>query len=288
MSQLKASISRYFEDSFEWFDRSYIADWLIVGILWFLTTAVKASPVYERGFDINDPTISYPQREDQVSAFFNNMTALFVPSIVVSVIGFMQRSLMVIHHGAIGICATRGLTELTTEMLKHSVGRLRPDFLSRCAWDKVLGQCTGHLSLIINGRKSFPSGHSSTAFSGMVFLSLTIAGQTAAWCFSIPKTPRKVRSSRMLTFFLALLPLFWATHVAVTRLQDHRHHKEDVIVGSFIGIVCAVLCYLIFWPNPFSLASFHYEVFGKPRWIYKETGYVSTRATDFDLEGVAH
>lgn len=67
-----------------------------------------------------------------------------------------------------------------------------------------------------------------------------------------------------------------------------RHHKEDVIAGSFIGIVCALLCYLIFWPNPFSVASFHHEVYGQPRWIYKETEYVGTRATDFDLEGLGN
>ena len=31
-----------------------------------------------------------------------------------------------------------------------------------------------------------------------------------------------------------------------------RHHKEDVIVGSLIGIVSATVCYLIYWPSPLS------------------------------------
>ncbi len=74
---------------------------------------------------------------------------------------------------------------------------------------------------IANGRKSFPSGHSSTAFSGMFFLSLLIAGQTASWCFNIPKAPRCFKSSRMGAFVLTILPLFWAIHVAVSRLQDY-------------------------------------------------------------------
>ena len=74
---------------------------------------------------------------------------------------------------------------------------------------------------VIDGRKSFPFGHSSTAFSGMFFLSLWTAGQTAAWCFSVKMPPRSLRSSRMTSFFLSLLPLFWATHVAVTRIQDY-------------------------------------------------------------------
>ncbi|KJA28042.1 hypothetical protein HYPSUDRAFT_34345 [Hypholoma sublateritium FD-334 SS-4] len=287
MSQLKSTIDHYFGvDALDWFDRSYITDWIVVGILWFLTGAVKASPVFEREFDLEDLTISHPQKEDQVSSFFNNTTALFGPLIIAIIIGFFQRSLLIIHHGAIGICATRGLAELITEVLKHSVGRLRPDFLSRCQWDKVIQKCTGLDTTMANGRKSFPSGHSSTAFSGMFFLSLLIAGQTAAWCFNIPKAPRCFKSSRMGVFVLTILPLFWATHVAVSRLQDYRHHTEDVIAGSLLGVVCSLLCYLIFWPNPFLASSFHPEAFGQPRLLYRETDYVRSRATDLDLEGV--
>ena len=78
-----------------------------------------------------------------------------------------------------------------------------------------------HAKDVANGRMSFPSGHSSTAFSGMIYLSLWIAGQSAAWCFSIPKAPRSVRSSRIGILCLSLLPFFWALYVALTRLQDH-------------------------------------------------------------------
>ena len=55
----------------------------------------------------------------------------------------------------------------------------------------------------------------------MMFLSLWIAGQTAAWCFSVPKAPHNRYSSRMMVFLATLLPLFWASHVALTRLQDY-------------------------------------------------------------------
>lgn len=54
----------------------------------------------------------------------------------------------------------------------------------------------------------------------MVFLMLWIAGQTAAFC---PATVPSVRwlPSRMGAFVLTLLPLFWAVHVAVTRIEDY-------------------------------------------------------------------
>ena len=44
-----------------------------------------------------------------------------------------------------------------------------------------------------------------------------------------------------------------------------RHHKEDVVVGSVIGIFSGAICYLLYWPNPFSASSFSAETIGRPR-----------------------
>jgi hypothetical protein len=74
---------------------------------------------------------------------------------------------------------------------------------------------------VLSGRKSFPSGHSSTAFAGMTFLALWIAGQTAAWCFHAPKPAASLRSSRMGLLFMTLLPLLWAFFVAISRVEDY-------------------------------------------------------------------
>lgn len=131
------------------------------------------------------------------------------------------------------------LSERPTNSSSVYEGRLRPDFLARCQWNEILQSCTGFVDCtpsspkpldssnyrtaraILDGRKSFPSGHSSTAFSGMMFLSLWIAGKTAAWCFHVPLPAASIRSSRMGSLSLTLMPLFWASFVAISRIEDY-------------------------------------------------------------------
>jgi len=139
---------------------------------------------------------------------------------------------------------------------------------------------------IFKGRLSFPSGHSSTAFSGMTFISLWLAGRSAAWCFHLPMPANSIRSSRVGNFCLTLLPLTWATFVAITRMQDYRHHKEDIVIGSLIGIISATICYLIFWPNPFSAKNLLSHQTG-PRVLYaQESGRRGRNNIEFELTGL--
>ncbi|KAF5362363.1 hypothetical protein D9756_002319 [Leucocoprinus leucothites] len=284
---ISGATKRYFgQDSLEWFNRLYLLDWcdlfnfdgsktqlkdccrICVGLLWFFSYVISFWPVFERDFSLKDETISHPHKSSQIGSTLNFSIALFIPLIILVVAGCMKRSLLEIHHGALALLASRGLARLVTEYLKHKLGRLRPDFLARCKWDKAAKLCTGKASKILDGRKSFPSGHSSTAFAGMVFLTLWIAGQTAALCpAAIP--PVKWLPSRLMSFIIALIPLFWATHVAVTRVEDYRHHKEDVIVGSLIGTISAIICYLLFWPSPIHSESFSTSATTEPRHLYE-------------------
>ncbi|KAF9006108.1 lipid phosphate phosphatase 1 [Cyathus striatus] len=273
---IRRTLNRYFgEEVFNWFDRSYVLDWV--------------SQVFERSFTPNDPAINYPHKHNH-GLNLNHSIALYLPILLIAVVGTIRKSLILIHHGTISVCASRGVAKLITEFFKHKVGRLRPDFLARCKWNETLTTCTGKANDILDGRKSFPSGHSSTAFAGMMFLSLWIAGQTAAWKFSSTRRPRSLRSSHLASFFLTLFPLFWASFVAVTRIEDYRHHKEDVIVGSVIGIISGIVCYVIFWPSPFSSRIPPADL-AHPRVIYMEDsrwqnaeGFELTRVKDDDLD----
>jgi diacylglycerol diphosphate phosphatase / phosphatidate phosphatase len=117
------------------------------------------------------------------------------------------------------------------------LGRLRPDFLDRCQWDPLQHACTGFVgglfftessltkhrvaNKILDGRKSFPSGHSSSAFVGMTFVVLFLAGKTAGLCFSVSPSPVPFLRSRLTRLCLVLSPFAFSTWVAITRIQDN-------------------------------------------------------------------
>lgn len=84
-------------------------------------------------------------------------------------------------------------------------------------------------SFIIKGRKSFPSGHSSTAFSGFALLAIWSAEQLGAWAFSRPMPVHSWKSTRLGRLLLTLIPISWATFVALSRMSDYVrliHHQS--------------------------------------------------------------
>ncbi|KAI0792018.1 lipid phosphate phosphatase 1 [Abortiporus biennis] len=276
LPHVRARLNETFKsDSFQWFDRAYVVDWIVVSLAWLCAWAIKGLTPFERVFTLNDPLIGHDHKPNQISGDSTWFIALLVPLLFIVVVGTLRTSALEIHHGALALWAARGSNALITEALKNRVGRLRPDFLSRCKWTQSLETCSGKLDKVMDGRRSFPSGHSSTAFCGMMFLALWLAGTTGTWSFHRPSTARSLFSSKQLRMLITVAPLGFATWVAISRLEDNRHHKEDVIVGSVIGIVTATVAYLIYWPNPFTLRNADLDR-GMQNWVTRETITMTT------------
>lgn len=74
----------------------------------------------------------------------------------------------------------------------------------------------------------------------MVFLSLYISGKIQAFdC-----------RGHVAKLCIIFLPVLVATLVGISRVDDYRHHWNDVFAGGLLGLTVATMCYLQFFPLP--------------------------------------
>uniref|UniRef100_A0A4W4F6A1 Phosphatidic acid phosphatase type 2/haloperoxidase domain-containing protein n=1 Tax=Electrophorus electricus TaxID=8005 RepID=A0A4W4F6A1_ELEEL len=205
---------------------------------------------FKTGFFCSDDTIKYPFKKDTISyqLLMGIMIpfALFIvageslsvylrsrPSIVSDYIACIYKAVGSFVFGA-------AVSQSLTDIAKHTIGRLRPHFLTICKpnWslvDCTAGyienfSCTGDKSLVSEGRLSFYSGHASFSMYCMLFLALYVQSKMKAeWARLLRPT---------LQFFLIAASLY----VGLSRISDYKHHWSDVLTGFIQGAIVAVFC----------------------------------------------
>lgn len=93
--------------------------------------------------------------------------------------------------------------------------------------------------MLRDGFKSFPSGHSSFSFGGLGYLSMFLAGKLHLFD----------ERGHIYKSVVVLAPLIVAALIATSRVDDYRHHWQDVTVGAFIGATFAIFSYRQYYPS---------------------------------------
>lgn len=155
------------------------------------------------------------------------------------------------HAGLCTILVAIGLSELVTQTFKLYVGRLRPNFYKMCGFNADSLACSNGEEMEMEARMSFPSGHSSLSFCGMMVLTLFLIGRVGLGRSIIPKTAHGKGKVLLLLSFSPLLLSFW---IATSRLTDHWHHPSDILAGSALGSICGFISYHLFFP-PVSIST---------------------------------
>lgn len=193
----------------------------------------------------------------------SSITLPLIVLIATTIISPRTKSTSRIHETHAAVCtlfATIGMSEFVTQMVKMYVGRLRPNFYALCQFDPITLQCAASKAYEMEGRQSFPSGHSSLSMAGMGVLAFFFLGRAnIGW--NDQERPRisnqYFRScwTSKTNGFICLMPLAYATFVASSRLVDNWHHPSDIVAGICIGLFCSIFCYHLWYPSVLSSLS---------------------------------
>ncbi|WFD27698.1 hypothetical protein MNAN1_002702 [Malassezia nana] len=253
---------------------------------------------FRQMFSLQDWSIQHPfSQQQRVPEELLSALSFWIPLISVIILSIVQKNRVArINTAILGLLFTLSLTGCVTELFKKLVGRPRPDFLDRCKPDlmSILPDekhlfsslftyeiCTTDTrsSLLKDGFKSFPSGHSSMSFAGLTYLAWylrdTLNAFVLKWAQIIhgdyqsapvdEATPqqleegavdsaerRQSETPRVLSLSSIVapaVPLLTAGYVAASRLMDYRHHPTDVLAGSMLGFTIASLIFFTYHPR---------------------------------------
>lgn len=220
----------------------------LISIFFLITVYLEHNGVpHEQPALLTDASLQKPTLPDIVPSRLLLILAFFVPPFVHILLNLPDLPNPGTLHFVAALFQSNIYTMFTTNVLKLFIGRPRPFFATACkSYDPPDSMsCTGDAHLVREARKSFPSGHSSLAFSAAVFLSLYIA-------MHIGLLGRRARpssaflGSKVASVLFVTIPIFVAALVAASRIVDFHHHYADIIAGSCIGSFHAFLVFTVY------------------------------------------
>ncbi|KAB5593260.1 diacylglycerol pyrophosphate phosphatase 1 [Ceratobasidium theobromae] len=255
---------------------SYLPDWIVtIGLAaaFFLLDKING---FRREFSLTDTTIQHSYTvHERVPNWLLCVICFGAPVVIMPIVNVLTvRSWWDWHNSMLGRMYSIGpvtplmfLQSYWASQLPVTVGRPRPDAIARCkpidgAQDHaVYGLVTTAICteadayMMKDGWRSFFSGHSSCAsdhadqqpptnprlvsFAGLGFLSFYLAGKLHLF-------DERGHTGKA---WIALAPLTGALLTAISRTMDYRHHWQDVLVGSAVGLIFAYFAYRQYYPT---------------------------------------
>lgn len=200
------------------------------------------------------PQFAYPYRPQILAPWLDAFVAAAVPiAVILAANAVRVRSFWDTNNGIVGLVYALLASSCFQVFIKWIVGGLRPHFYDVCKPDPSLFNavglnhgvgyqnymftpevCTGSQESVRNALESFPSGHATTIFAGMVYLYLYLNAKLKVFSNYHPA---------MWKLLVLYMPILGACLIAGTLTIDHSHNWYDIIAGAVIGTVFAFSAY---------------------------------------------
>lgn len=204
-------------------------------------------------FRVDDPSISYPAVGATVSSLNAGLLTAIIPIIVIILFNiFIAYNPRDIYAGIVGLVIAYVLALSLTSILWVLIGGLRPHFLDLCNVDRsklipeqiyyTLDICKNKSIFTNDTFHGFPSGHVSTSFATLGFLSCYLFSHLRVW-----------KGGNAFKLIFALFPLIGASIIGFSRINDYHHNGTQVFAGFVLGLFCAFIAYRMMYVQGFFL-----------------------------------
>lgn len=209
----------------------------------------RSFPITFRDGEIVYPEFAYPLRTEIVPIWEAALLASLVPIAVILLMQIRVRSFWDVNNAIIGLLYSLITAAVFQVFIKWLIGGLRPHFLYVCAPDltriQAGGQgfnnimfqrdiCTGDRSQINDSLESMPSGHSTAAWAGFLYLYFYLNAKLKVWSNYHPA---------MWKLLVTYAPVLGAFLITGALTIDEFHNWYDCLAGAVIGSVMAISAY---------------------------------------------
>ncbi|KJZ71267.1 hypothetical protein HIM_09340 [Hirsutella minnesotensis 3608] len=228
----------------------------------------KAHPAPSRSFavtfsdgEVVYPEFAYPLRKEIIPIWLAAFLASMIPIFIILVMQIRVRSFWDVNNAVIGLLYSLIGAAVFQVFIKWLIGGLRPHFLDVCKPDLSLVAaaargdsstvggynfkgfrqiyftrevCTGDRDQIDDSLESMPSGHTTAAFAGFVYLYLYLNAKLKVFSNYHPA---------MWKLIVLYAPLLGAVLIGGALTIDEFHNWYDIVAGAIIGSVMAFSAY---------------------------------------------
>ena len=213
------------------------------------------------------PEFAYPLRKEIVPIWAAALLAALVPIFFILVMQIRIRSFWDANNAILGLLYSLIAAAVFQVMLKCLIGGLRPHFLAVCdpdvppfgyqsgtGWNRIMydrSVCRGDKDEIDDSLESFPSGHSTAAFAGFIYLFLYLNAKLKVFANYHPSYWKLIA---------VYAPVLGATLIAGALTIDEFHNWYDVVAGAIIGTAMAVSAYRMVYASVWDFRFNHVPV----------------------------